>query len=178
MATTNAMSPNGTGFTYGYSTRLMASSLVHENKFTSQTPMAPANVALKPAVSSFAPTWSPMAQLPFVSGDITASPVHMSAAMAASSNLPTATATGFIAFLDVPDFHDGNGLPVWSNDGQRIFLRPKIKSTGNIELYRHGWHAHALTNTPAGTLHYHPTVARWRQLLIVSNTAASASLSS
>ena len=42
---------------------------------------------------------------------------------------------GAIAFLDVPDFHEGSSdTPVWSTDGKRVFYT--AKDGANVELFQ------------------------------------------
>jgi Tol biopolymer transport system component len=64
---------------------------------------------------------------------------------------------GVIDFLDVPDFHGGSSdYPVWSADGRAVFYT--AQAGRNVELFRvtrDGKRAR-LTETPAGSLHYHP----------------------
>jgi TolB protein len=64
---------------------------------------------------------------------------------------------GVIAFLDVPDFHTGSSdIPVWSTDGQPVFYTAKAGK--NVKLYRVTLEGRSerLTQTPEGSLHYHP----------------------
>lgn len=68
---------------------------------------------------------------------------------------------GFIAFLDVRDFHEGSSdTPVWSADGKGVFHT--AKSGDNVELFLTTLDARSeqLTKTPMGTLHYHPVPSR------------------
>jgi TolB protein len=64
---------------------------------------------------------------------------------------------GGIDVLDVPDFHGSStDFPVWSADGLAVFYTGK--HNGNVELFRadRDGKSERLTDTPAGTLHYHP----------------------
>ncbi len=64
---------------------------------------------------------------------------------------------GVIDFLDVSDFHDGSSdLPVWAPDGKSVFYTAKVR--GNVELFRVPLDGkpEQLTDTPAGSMHYHP----------------------
>ncbi|HSC57456.1 MAG TPA: hypothetical protein VLC51_09645 [Nitrospira sp.] len=64
---------------------------------------------------------------------------------------------GVISFLDVTDFHGGSSdTPVWSVDGKLIFYTARVGK--NVELFQSTFDETAtqLTNTRAGTLHYHP----------------------
>jgi TolB protein len=64
---------------------------------------------------------------------------------------------GVIAFLDVPDFHSGSSdIPVWSTDGRSVFYT--AKAGPSVELHRITLEGKSerLTQTPDGSLHYHP----------------------
>ncbi len=64
---------------------------------------------------------------------------------------------GVVEFLDVPDFHGGSSdCPVWAVDGKSIFY---TASAGrSVELFRATLDGKVaqLTDSPGGTLHYHP----------------------
>jgi Tol biopolymer transport system component len=65
--------------------------------------------------------------------------------------------SGVIDFLDVYDFHGGSSdLPVWAPDSQSVFYTAKVG--GNVELFRVTLDGKSdrLTDTPAGSMHYHP----------------------
>tara|TARA_R110002095_G_scaffold1604_3_gene7900 strand:+ start:526 stop:1671 length:1146 start_codon:yes stop_codon:yes gene_type:complete len=62
-----------------------------------------------------------------------------------------------VLFLDVPDFHQGSSdQPVWSIDGKLVFYTAKVKES--VELFQCSLDGKItpLTNSPGGTLHYHP----------------------
>ena len=64
---------------------------------------------------------------------------------------------GVIDFLDVHDFHGGSSdVPVWSADGRTVFYTAQVGR--NVELFRVSREGkrERLTDTPAGSLHYHP----------------------
>ena len=64
---------------------------------------------------------------------------------------------GVIDYLDVYDFHDGSSdTPVWAADGKSVFYTAKVGR--NVELFRATLDGKTtqLTDSPAGTLHYHP----------------------
>jgi len=64
---------------------------------------------------------------------------------------------GVIEWLDVPDFHGGSSdYPVWSADGKAVFYTARVGD--NVELFRvtRDGKSERLTDTPAGSLHYHP----------------------
>ncbi len=65
---------------------------------------------------------------------------------------------GVIAFLDVPDFHGGSSdIPAWSVDGTTVYYTARVGD--NVELFRVtlDGRSERLTQTPDGSLHYHPT---------------------
>jgi Tol biopolymer transport system component len=64
---------------------------------------------------------------------------------------------GVIDYLDVFDFHDGSSdLPVWAPDSKSVFYTSKVGN--NVELFRVtlDGKSEQLTDTPAGSMHYHP----------------------
>jgi len=68
---------------------------------------------------------------------------------------------GVIDFLDVYDFHGGSSdLPVWAPDSKSVFYTAKVG--GNVELFRVtlDGKSERLTETPAGSMHYHPAPSR------------------
>ncbi len=65
---------------------------------------------------------------------------------------------GVVAFLDVPDFHGGSSdVPAWAVDGGSVFYTARVGES--VELFRVmvDGEGRRLTDTPPGTLHYHPT---------------------
>jgi Tol biopolymer transport system component len=67
---------------------------------------------------------------------------------------------GVIDFLDVHDFHDGSSnLPVCAPDSKSVFYTAKVGS--NVELFRVTLNGKSeqLTETPAGSMHYHPAAS-------------------
>jgi len=68
---------------------------------------------------------------------------------------------GVIDYLDVYDFHDGSSdLPVWAPDSRSVFYTASIGR--NVELFRVtlDGKSEQLTDTPAGSMHYHPAPSR------------------
>jgi len=64
---------------------------------------------------------------------------------------------GWIAFLDVPDYHNGSSdVPVWSADGKTVFYTATVGDA--VELLQVGLEGkiEQLTKSAPGTLHYHP----------------------
>ena len=109
---------------------------------------------------NFAPTWSPDgARVLFLSGEHY--DCHPHVALADGSGLRKLADRGgyrgVTEFLDVPDFHGGSSdTPVWSADGRTIFHTAKFGK--NVELFQVALDGKSerLTNSPDGTLHYHP----------------------
>ena len=67
---------------------------------------------------------------------------------------------GVIDILDVYDFHDGSSdLPVWAPDNKSVFYTAKVGR--NVELFRVPLDGkpEQLTETPAGSMHYHPAAS-------------------
>jgi Tol biopolymer transport system component len=73
--------------------------------------------------------------------------------------------SGVIDLLDVYDFHGGSSdLPVWGRDSKSVFYTAKVGR--NVELFRVALDGkpEQLTDTPAGSMHYHPAPSpdgRW-----------------
>jgi Tol biopolymer transport system component len=64
---------------------------------------------------------------------------------------------GVIDYLDVFDFHDGSSdLTVWAPDSKSVYYTAKVGR--NVELFRVtlDGKSEQLTDTPAGSMHYHP----------------------
>lgn len=64
---------------------------------------------------------------------------------------------GWIAFLDVPDYHNGSSdVPVWSADGKLINYTASVGDA--VELFQVSLDGkiEQLTKSAPGTLHYHP----------------------
>jgi Tol biopolymer transport system component len=64
---------------------------------------------------------------------------------------------GVIDYLDVYDFHDGSSdTPVWAHNGKSVFYTAKVGR--KVELFRVtlDGKSEQLTDTPAGSMHYHP----------------------
>ena len=109
---------------------------------------------------NFAPAWSPDgAHILFLSGEHY--DCHPHVALADGSGLRKLADRGgyrgVTEFLDVPDFHGGSSdTPVWSADGRTIFHTAKFGK--NVELFQVALDGKSerLTNSPDGTLHYHP----------------------
>jgi Tol biopolymer transport system component len=64
---------------------------------------------------------------------------------------------GVVEFLDIHDFHGGSSdVPVWSADGRSIFYTAQVGRS--VELFRTTLEGkkERLTDSPTGSLHYHP----------------------
>jgi TolB protein len=109
---------------------------------------------------NFGPQWSPDgAWILFLSGEHYNCHPHI--VRADGSDLKKLASRGayrgVTEFLDVPDFHGGSSdLPVWSTDGRAVIYTAQTGSA--VELLRATLDGkiERLTNSPAGTSHYHP----------------------
>jgi TolB protein len=64
---------------------------------------------------------------------------------------------GVVEFLDVPDFHQGSSdLPVWAVDGKSVFYTAKVGKSVELFQVTLDGKSRQLTQSAAGTLHYHP----------------------
>jgi TolB protein len=117
---------------------------------------------------NFVPLWSPDgAELLFLSGEHY--DCHLCLVRADGADLRKLADRGgyrgVIDFLDVPDFHGGSSdTPVWSADGRAVFYTAQVGR--NVELFRgtRDGKVEQLTETPAGSRHYHPAPSpdgRW-----------------
>ena len=119
---------------------------------------------------NFAPTWSPDGQwVLFVCGEHYNCHPHVVRADGTGLHklADRGGYRGVIEFLDVPDFHGGSSdVPVWSVDGESVFCTAQVGP--NVELFRAtlGGQNEQLTQTPPGTLHYHPQPSPDGQWLI------------
>jgi len=74
---------------------------------------------------------------------------------------------GVVEFLDIHDFHGGSSdVPVWSADGRSIFYTAQVGRS--VELFRATLDGknERLTDSPAGSLHYHPQPSPGGQWLV------------
>ena len=68
---------------------------------------------------------------------------------------------GVIDYLDVYDFHDGSSdCPVWAPEGKSVYYTAKVGR--KVELFRVtlDGKSEQLTDTPTGSMHYHPVPSR------------------
>jgi TolB protein len=64
---------------------------------------------------------------------------------------------GVTEFLDVPDFHGGSSdVPVWSKDGKLVYFTAKVERSVELFQVELEGKPERLTETPAGSTHYHP----------------------
>jgi Tol biopolymer transport system component len=109
---------------------------------------------------NFAPQWSPDgAWLLFLAGEHYNCHPHI--VRADGTGLKKLASRegykGVVEFLDVPDFHGGSSdVPVWSTDGRSVFYTAQVGRS--VELFRVSLDGRSerLTETPDGSLHYHP----------------------
>lgn len=78
---------------------------------------------------------------------------------------------GVVEFLDVADFHGGSSdIPNWAADVKSIYYTAKIgPSVELMQAFLDGM-TKQLTHSKPGTLHYHPTIHRNGQELIIGST--------
>lgn len=158
------VSGDGRGFTYGYSASPDGSSISYHENY--QVYVANADGADRRHIDTghpfdFAPCWSPDGEwLLFVSGEHY--DCHPYIVRRDGSELQKLADRqgyrGVIEFLDVFDFHGGSSdIPVWSTDGRSVFYTAQVGE--NVELFEVTLDGEIsqLTQTPEGTLHYHPT---------------------
>jgi TolB protein len=119
---------------------------------------------------NFAPSWSPNGEwLLFVSGEHYDCHPHIVRSDGTGLN-KLADRNGYrgvTEFLDVEDFHGGSSdLPVWATDGKSVFYSAKSGDSG--EMFRIGLEGEPLqlTNSPDGSLHYHPAPSPDGKLLL------------
>lgn len=165
------VSGEGTGFAYGFSASPDGERICYHENY--QVYIADADGSGRIHVATghsfdFAPRWSPDGEwLLFVSGQHENSDPYIvrrdGTDLRKLADLNDYQ--GWIAFLDVDDFHDGSSdLPVWSADGGSVYYTAAVDE--NVELFQIAidGEARRLTTSAAGTLHYHPTPSpdgRW-----------------
>lgn len=167
------VSGEGSGFAYGYSASPDGRSISYHENY--QIYIANADGTDRVHIDTghpfdFAPSWSPDSEwLLFVSGEHYDCHPHI-VRRDGSDLKQIADRQGYrgvVEFLDVHDFHGGSSdLPVWSADGESIFYTAQVGE--NVELFEATLEGETrqLTDTPDGTLHYHPTPSPdGRQLL-------------
>ena len=157
------VSATGGGFAYGYSASPDGRHLCYHENY--QLYVSAADGSNKRHVRTghpfdFAPTWSPDgAWLLFVSGEHYDCHPHV-VRPDGTGLRKLADRNGYkgvVEFLDVPDFHGGSSdVPAWAADGAAVYYT--AKAGAGVELFRATLDGKAvrLTDTPAGSLHYHP----------------------
>lgn len=109
---------------------------------------------------NFGPTWSPDGQwVLFVSGEhYNCHPHIVKADGTGLKKLADRSGyRGVVEFLDVPDFHGGSSdTPVWSVDSQAVFLTALNGTSVELCSVNLDGKMERLTESPVGTLHYHP----------------------
>jgi TolB protein len=157
------VSGNGGGFAYGYSASPDGKRICYHENY--QVYVADADGSNKKHIKTghqfdFVPKWSPDGKwILFLSGEHYDCHPHLVR--------PDGTGLkkladrkgykGVVEFLDGPDFHGGSSdVPVWSADGSAVFFTAKVGK--GVELFRTTLDGTVtrLTDTPGGTLHYHP----------------------
>jgi TolB protein len=157
------VSGSGGGFAYGYSASPDGKRICYHENY--QVYVADADGSNKVHIKTgrsfnFVPKWSPDGKwIMFLSGEhYDCHPYLMRPDGTGVKKLADRKGyRGVVEFLDVPDFHGGSSdVPVWSADGQEIFFTAKVGK--GVELFRTTLDGTAtrLTDTPDGSLHYHP----------------------
>lgn len=158
------VSGSGGGFAYGYSASPDGTKISYHDNY--QIHIANADGTSKVKIETgnpfnFGPRWSPDGKwLLFLSGKHGASNpfIVRSDGTGLRKLVDLGGYQGWIAFLDVPDFHDGSSdTPVWSTDGLSVFHTAKREN--RVELCQTNLEGVTtqLTQSLPGTLHYHPT---------------------
>ncbi|MFO1094427.1 MAG: hypothetical protein U0992_14150 [Planctomycetaceae bacterium] len=110
---------------------------------------------------NFAPSWSPDGKwVLFVSGEhYNCHPCIVRADGTGLRKLADRGGyRGVTEFLDVPDFHGGSSdVPVWSTDGRTVYFTALVEEAVELQQATLDGVVTRLTNSPAGTTHYHPT---------------------
>jgi Tol biopolymer transport system component len=165
------VSGEGAGFAYGFSASPDGERICYHENY--QVYIANADGSERKHVDTghpfdFAPRWSPDGEwLLFVSGEHgNSDPYIVRADGAGLRKLADLNDyQGWVSFLDVDDFHNGSSdLPVWAADGKSVYLT--AAAGGNVELFQVSLtgELRPLSDSPPGTLHYHPTPSpdgRW-----------------
>jgi Tol biopolymer transport system component len=156
-------SREGGGFAYGFSASPDGRMLSYHENY--QVYIARADGSGKRRVATgnpfnFGPSWSPDGEwLLFLSGAHGRSNPYV-VRKDGTGLRKLADLNGYrssVLFLDVEDFHQGSSdLPVWSTDSKSVFYTAAVGDS--VELFRTGLDGAAvrLTQSPEGTLHYHP----------------------
>jgi Tol biopolymer transport system component len=109
---------------------------------------------------NFAPQWSPDGKwLMFLSGEhYNCHPYVVRADGTDGKRIANRGGyRGVVEFLDVPDFHGGSSdVPAWSTDGKSIYYTAQIDNHVELMQVSLNGKIEQLTQSTAGTLHYHP----------------------
>lgn len=159
------------GFAYGFSVSPDASRITYHKDYQVYIAQADGADAVKIETGNafnFGPQWSPDGQwVMFVSGERENCDPYV--VRADGSGLRRVASRngykGWIAILDVFDFHEGSSdVPIWANDSRGIYYTALFGA--NVELM---WasldgEVRQLTRGTEGALHYHPKLSpdgRW-----------------
>lgn len=154
-------------FAYGFSSSRDGQRIAYHKSYQIYLADADGSKAIQVVTGqpfNFAPAWSPDGKwVLFLSGEHYNCHPHL--VQADGSGLKKLADRGgyrgVMEFLDVPDFHGGSSdVPVWSPDGRSIFYTAQVAVGDSIavELFRIALDGkpERLTQSAAGTLHYHP----------------------
>ena len=157
------LNKDSSGFAYGFQCSPDGSRIAYHDNY--QVYLANADGSDKTHIKTgnnfnFGPAWSPDGNwVLFVSGEH----YHCHPCLVRSDGTglrklaDRGGCRGVIEFLDVFDFHGGSSdTPVWSADGKSVFYTAQVGK--NVELFqaRLDGESVQLTETPLGSLHYHP----------------------
>lgn len=157
------VSGDGSGFAYGYSAAPDGKRISYHENY--QIFIANADGTGKQHIPTgnpfnFGPMWSPDGQwLLFLSGEHGRSNPYLvrSDGQELRKLADQKGYQGWILFLDVDDFHQGSSdTPVWSADGRSVFFTTKTSAATELCQVDLLGQITQLTNSPEGTLHYHP----------------------
>jgi TolB protein len=157
------VSGSGGGFAYGYGVSPDGKRICYHENY--QVYVADADGSNKKHIKTghpfdFGPKWSPDGTwILFLSGEHYDCHPHL-VRQDGTGLKKLADRNGYrgvVEFLDVPDFHGGSSdVPAWSADGKDVFFTANVGK--RVELFRTTLDGTAtrLTDTPDGSLHYHP----------------------
>jgi Tol biopolymer transport system component len=157
------LTANSNGFAYGFSSSPDGSRISYHENY--QVYLADADGSNRIHVQTghpfvFAPSWSPDGKwLLFVSGEHYDCHPHIvkSDGTGLRKLADRGGYRGVTEFLDVPDFHGGSSdVPVWAVDSRSVFYTAQVGQSVELFQVMLDGATQRLTNSEAGTSHYHP----------------------
>lgn len=164
-------------FAYGYSASPDGSKIAYHSNYQVYIANADGTGAIHVRTGhpfNFVPRWSPDGgRILFVSGEHY--DCHPTIALADGSGVRRLADrrgfSGVIPIYDVPDFHGGSSdVPVWSVDGRWVYYTAQVGA--GTELFRIALNGkpEQLTNSPPGSLNYHPLFSPDGRWLVFGST--------